>query len=225
MTVSEFLTATNYALRGIEDDAPTFGDDEANYWIATLNRKKNELYNNSKVLWDATWSVQSLGSISADPAPSYQCASSLIAPSDQAYAIDTNSQVVYFDFVRPKERPTNGRKVYIAGMNPKVLYFTNEIEATEDIVGGTLHLPGYYMPDDVELEADDLPLPDPYWGVMAVAAEVATGDITYEDRAEDLNAKANNLFTQMVRNNRRSPYGNPSVTPTNVYKIKSTEVN
>jgi hypothetical protein len=40
------------------------------------------------------------------------------------------------------------------------------------------------MPADVSLEDDDLPLPDPYWGVMAVAAEVAFNDIVYEDKAE-----------------------------------------
>lgn len=225
MTVAEFLVATNYALRGIEDDAPTFGDDEATYWVATLNRKKNELYNNSKVLWDATWSVESLGAITASATPTYNCDADLIAASDQAYAVDTNSKLVYFDFIRPKERPTNGRKVYLAGMNPRVLYFTNAITADEDIVGGTLHLPGYYMPADVDASSDVVPLPDPYWGVMAVAAEIAFGDITYEDRAEGLNTKANNLFSQMVRNNRRSPYDTPSKSPTNVYRIRGTEVN
>ena len=80
------------------------------------------------------------------------------------------------------------------------------------------------MPADVSLETDELPLPDPYWGVMAVAAEVAFGDITYEDRSEGLNTKANNLYMQMVRNNRRGTYNNPKKAPVNVYHIRGTEV-
>jgi hypothetical protein len=225
MTVSEFLTHVNLALRGTDDDAPTFGTDEANYWVATLNRKKDELYRNSRVLWDATWSVDSLGVVTASATPTYNCETELIAPSDKAFIVDTNSQKVYYDLIKPRERKDNKREVYLAGVNPQILYFTNEIEAGEDIVGGTLYLPGYYMPADVSLEDDDLPLPDPYWGVMAVAAEVAFNDIVYEDKAEGLNAKANALYMQMVRNNRRGTYNNPRVTSHNHYRIRSAEIN
>ncbi len=225
MLVSEFLTHVNYALRGIEDDAPAIGTDEASYWIATLNRKKNELYQNSKVLFDETWSVESLGSITADTEPTFNTDTDLIAPSDYVYAIDSNGQKKYFDIIKPRERPTTGRQFYLAGMNPKVLYCTNEIEATDDLVGGTLYLPGYYMPANVSSGTDPVPLPDPYWGVLSVASEIAFGDITYEDRAEGLNAKANNLYMQMVRNNRRGTYNNPRKTPTNVYRIPNTERN
>lgn len=226
MTASEFLTSVNDVLRGTDEDAPEIGSDDANLWLRTLNRKKNELYNDSKVLWDATWTIDSVGTVTASATPTYNLESTLIAPSDQAYIVDTNSQKVYLKIVRPKERPTTGRAVYIAGMNPKVLYFTNEIEATEDIVGGTLYLPGYYMPADIDIADGDeiVPLPDPYWGVLSVAAEIAFGDITYEDKAEGLNAKANALYSQMLRNNRRGTYDNPKKTPNNVYRIKSPEV-
>ncbi len=225
MLVSDFLTHVNYALRGIEDNAPTVGTDEATYWIATLNRKKNELYLNSKVLFDETWSIESLGAITADTEPTFNTDTDLIAPSDYVYAIDSNNQKKYFDVIKPRERPTTGRQFYLAGMNPQVLYCTNEIEATDDLVGGTLYLPGYYMPADVSSGSDTVPLPDPYWGVLAVASEIAFGDITYEDRAEGLNAKANNLYMQMVRKNRRGTYNNPRKAPTNVYRIPNTERN
>lgn len=225
MTVSEFLTHVNYSLRATDDDSPTFGTDEANYWLATLNRVKNQLYNNARVLWDETWEVKSLGAVSAATSPTYNCDATLIAPSDQAYITDTNSQNVYYDVVRPKERTSTTRQVYIAGVNPKVLYFTNAITASEDIVGGTLYLPGYYMPADLTAEDDDLPLPDPYWAVMTVASEIAFNDIIYEDKAEGLNQKANSLYLQMLRNNRRSTYGYPKTNAHYHYRIKSTEVN
>lgn len=227
MTVSDFLTSVNNALRGIDDDTPTVGTEEANYWVETLNRKMNEMYRNAKVLWDATWEVKSLGAISATATPSYNTDSTLIAPSDHVYAVDTNSQKVYYELIKPRERPMNGRYFYLAGNNPEVLYCTNEIVSTEDIVGGTLYLPGYYLPADVDASdgTDTIPLPDPYWGVMAVAAEVSFNDIVYEDRAEALNIKANNLLQQMVRTNRRNTYGQSKKPPHDHYKVKNTEVN
>jgi len=226
--VSYFLECVNDALRGTDEDAPTLGTDEANLWLRTLNRKKNELYQNVKVLWNETWASQSLGAISASATPTYNTDADLIAPSDKVYAIDTNSQVVYYDIIKPKERPRNGRAFYLAGMNPQVLYCTNAITATEDIVGGTLHLPGYYMPADIDTDTEDgttvVPFLDPYYAVMAVASEIAFNDITFEDKAADLAGKAQFLYMQMVRKNRKNTYGSARPIPTRVNRIRNTEV-
>ncbi len=54
---------------------------------------------------------------------------------------------------------------------------------------------------------------------MAVASEIAFNDITYEDKASDLNAKANALYRQMVSDERKGTYNNPIQTPVNVYRI------
>jgi hypothetical protein len=216
----------NYALRGIDDDTPTIGSEEATQWLQTLNRKKNELFENVNVLFDATWEVKSLGAISATATPTFNCDTTLIAPSDEVYAIDSNSKRVYYDIIKPRERPRNGRAFYLSGMNPQVLTCTNEIQSDEDIVGGTLYLPGYYMPADVDTadEDDVIPLPDPFWGVMATASDIAFSDITYEDKQEILQTQANNLYGQMVRKNRRGTYGNPKKTPHRGYRIRNTEV-
>ena len=229
MTVSEFLTYVNDALRGTDEDAPNIGTDEANYWLRTLNRKKNELYQNAKILWDETWEVKSLSSISASATPSYNCASTLIAPSDEVYAVDSNSQTVYFDLIKPRERPHNGRAFYLSGMNPQVLRCTNAIVSSEDLVGGTLYLPGYYLPADINVSSETgsttIPFLDPYYGVMAVASEVAFNDITFEDKAPDLAGKANYLYQQMVRKNRRNTHGKPGKLPRSTHRIRGSEVN
>lgn len=291
MLVSEFLTQVNYALRGTDDSVPTFGTDDANYWVATLNRKKNELYRNSKVLWDETFltsppnevgtvatagtttltgtntrfldyaigdkitvsgeTERTIATISSnisltvtsafsttasslaftrkiiieDGVSEYNVSRKLIAPANRAYILKTNGTKTYLDYVQPRESITSTRYVYLYGVNPTTLNFTNDIASTEDIVGGTLFVPGYYMPDDVALETDELPLSDPYWGVMATASEIAFNDITYEDKAQDLNAKANALYMQMVRANRRNTYNQPNKIPSNVRRIRSTEVN
>jgi len=226
MNVTKFLLHVNYALRGTDEDAPNIGTDEANQWIETLNRKKDELYQNVNVLWNETWEVKSLGAISATATPSFNIDTTFIAASDELYAVDANSKKIYYDIIKPKERPRTGRAFYIAGMNPEVLYCTNEILATEDIVTGTLYLPGYYMPADIDTSTEDgtttIPFLDPYYGVMAVASEVAFNDITFEDKATDLAGKANFLYKQMVRKNRRNTYGNRRQIPTVVQRITDT---
>jgi len=223
MTVSEFLVDTNYVLRGIDDDAPSFGTEEALQWVAALNRVKRRLFRNSKVLFDETWEVKSLGAITATATPTFNCDATLIAPSDEVYAVDSNSQTIWYDMTSARRRPKQGRQFYLAGMNPKVLYCSNAIAADEDIVTGELFLPGYYMPADVTASDDTVPLPDPDWGVMAVAAEIAFNDITYEDKSADLNTKANELYMQMIRTNRRNTYNSPKAIPTNVNRIRGTE--
>jgi hypothetical protein len=232
VTVAEWLVATNYILRNTEGDAPIFGTEESNYWLGLLNLKINELYRNSRVLFDTTWDIKSLGTIIASATPTYLIQDDsltpveyrLIAPSDEAYIITTDDQKVSVQLIKPRQRTDHNRKAYIAGVNPQTLYFTNEIKAGENIVGGELFLPGYYMPDALDSTTDELPLPDPYWGVMSVAAEIAFGDIIYEDKAEGLNTKANNLYSQMVRANRRGTYRNPKQIPYNNYRIRDTEV-
>lgn len=290
MTVGEFLTHTSYALRGGDEDAPTFGGDESTQWLYTLNRKINELYSTSKVLFDATYhntapvevgtvavagtttltgtgtkftdyrvgdtllvsgqTVRTITAIASDTSltvgvafsgtsseltfsrsiiiddgvSEYSLHRRFIAPANQAQILKTDSTYTYIDFASAREQNTTTRKVSVAGINPKVLTFSTAITSTEDIVGGTLSVPGFYMPTDLTDEDEELPLPDPYWGVLAVAAEVATNDITYEDKAEGLQVKANDLYMKMVRNNRRGTYGNPKKGVNAGYRIRNTEI-
>lgn len=231
MLVSEWLWHVNDALRGTDEDAPNLGTAEANNWLRTLNRKKDELYQNTKILWNETWQEKSLGTVTASATPSYgtDTTTTLIAPSDRVRILDTNSQNVYYDIIKPKERPVNGRAFYVAGMNPQTLKCTNAIGATEDIVGGTLYLPGYYMPADIDVSTEDgtstIPFLDPYYAVMAVASEIAFNDMTFEDKSADLAGKANYLYMQMVRKNRKNTYGSDKPIPTRVNRIRNTEVN
>jgi hypothetical protein len=218
---SEFLVEVNDALRGTDDDAPTFGDDEANYWVRILNRKKRELYEDVTQTWANTFDgTRTLGTISASATPTFDTEDDFLAPSDKVYVVTTEDQVVEYNVIKPQERLRFRREVYIAGMDPQVLYFSKEINEDENIVGGTLFLPGYYMPDDITAATDTLPFLSPDWAVLAVAAEVAGNDIVYEDKEANLTTKANNLYTLMVRKNRRGTYGNPRTTPTVVNRIR-----
>lgn len=223
MLVKEAISKINYALRGIDDDAPVVGSDEYTYWLSTLNRKKDELYQDVSQNWSNTYEVRSIGTVSASAEPSFDLDDDFLAPSDLVYIIDSDGQRREYTIIHPDERSTNRREVFIAGRNPKVLYFTGEIVAGDSVVGGTLYAPGYYLPEDMVSENDELPFPDSNWGVMATAHEIAFNDIIYETKAPDLNDKANALWKQMTNMNRRGTYNNPRRAPTNVYRIRSPQ--
>lgn len=220
MDALKFLSQVNYALRGVDDDAPTIGTDDANYWLSILNRKKNEFYNNTKVLWDSSWDVVSPGTISVGD-NNISLDINFIAPSNEVYIETVDGSKVYINVVSPRRRGSS-QCVYITGITQKTVNFNNPVTADSNLVGGTLYVPGYYIPKDINLSvgASKVPLPDPYWGVLAVASEIAFNDLSYEDKASDLNTKANNLYSQLVRSNRRNVYGLPKPIPVVTKRIR-----
>jgi len=146
----------------------------------------------------------------------------LLGASDKVYTLDSSDDKTFFDLIHPQEKDYTNQCVYLSGGNPEILSFTEDIESTDSIVGDSLIVPGYYLPADLTTSTDLLPVPDPHWLVLAVAAEVAFADIVYEDRAETLNNKANARWRAMVARNRRGVYGEPRKTPYNVKRITDT---
>ena len=284
MLVSEFLTRVSYALRGTDDDAPVFGDEEADYWISTLNRKKDELYQDSRLRFSSAFyetapnetgtvatsatttltgtdttftdyrvgdtilvsgeTSRTIATITSDTsltvtvafsntasgktfthtsivddAQSYSLHRKFLYPSDQVYVTKTDGNRTYLDVIKPQERSENKQDVFISGMNPLQLTFTSTISSTDSMIGGTLTVPGFYLPDDVSAETDELPIPDPNWAVMSVASEVAFNDVVYEEKSADLNEKANALYRAMTMKNRAGTHRNSRNIPTNVYRI------
>jgi hypothetical protein len=226
MKVSKFLERVNYALRGTDDDVPTPSDDDGKYWIETYNRKKDEMYGEVTKNWASAFEVKEVGEITVDNNLSFELTGddlgNFIAEADQAYVIDTNGQYHYFDFVKVNEVDRRYQNLYVAGANPQKLYFTRPVTADDAIVGGTLYLPGYWMPEDLDAEAEGIEdaiivVDDPEWAVMAVAAQIAFNDITYEEKFDDLDGQAGVLWKIMVKKNRRRNRGNPE---TSAYKVK-----
>lgn len=219
MDVTTAISAINYELRGTDEDAPIEGSDEWNYWLHFLNRKKNELYSDVKKNWPESFATQSIGTITASATPSYNMPAGFIAASGDdkgigAYVINGTTRHDLL-LVKPHQVYKSNRVVYIQGVNPRVLKFADEITATDQIVGGTLYVPGYYMPDDLTAGTDDLVFPDPYWGVLATASDIAFNDVTYEDKAEGINAKANNLYKLMEENSINGFHGKEQSAKTN----------
>lgn len=294
MKFSTWITRVNYALRGIDDDAPAVGTEEANYWGDTLNRIKDTLYRDLTKQWRASYkettpieagtvattgtttltgtntfftdyqegdtivvsgeTVRTIDTITSDTVltvtsafsntasglsftraiviqtgvQSYSLNRSFLGMAEKVYVLQTNGSTrKYYDVIQPQERNTTDQEVFVSDENPEKITFTQEIESTDPIVGGTLIYPAFFMPADVDYSDSNslIPIPDPNWSVMAVASEVASADIVYEDKTADLNTKANALLSQMSQNNKRGTYGNPRITKTVVTRIPGTRRN
>lgn len=287
VTLLDAINRINYALRATDDDPPTFGDDEWNYWVDTLNRKKDELYEDLSKQWSDSYKPSSpnepgvvstagtttltgngtyftdykagdeilvdgetsriIDTITSDTSltvtvafsntasgknftrsiiidssvEGYHVHRSLLSPSDKVY-VQTPTQKIFLDLIKPQENDYVNQAVHLSGGNPQLLTFTQDILSDDQMVGGTLVIPGYYMPDDVSAQTDLIPAPDPNWLVMATASEIAFTDIVYEDRAETLNNRANSLWRQMVTKNMRGTYNNPRKVSYNVKRITDT---
>ncbi len=156
----------------------------------------------------------------------YNMHRSFVNPSDSICVLRTDNNKDYYDLIKAQERPktpgTIGKQMgYLTGNEadpPITLTLVADIVSASQTVGGTLTVPGFYRPADIDKTDDNaiIPVDNPQWLVMATAAEVAFNDITYEDKFADLQGKANEEYRKKLRKNNRATYGNVRQTP---YKI------
>lgn len=217
MITSTLFTQINSAYRGSDDDAPAVGTTDYTLWLGTINRKQNEWATDADNDWSSLFELRTMGTI-ATGTQSYDLDDDFMAPSD-SIIVTTPTGDVEYRITKPGERGRYMRSVYISGHDPKVLTFYDTIVSTNPIVGGALKVPGFFLPSDLVNPTDTVLVDDPYWLVYAVASELAFNDLTYESKAADLVAKANNMWSKMVKRNRRGTSDNPRVIRTNVQRI------
>lgn len=214
MIVSELFKNVNDSYRGTDDDAPTSGTDFA-YWLRVANRKINEWATDTRNIWESLWEIRSITEIVAGT-QSYALQTEPIALSDEIIVTDISGIDHAYRVIKAKERNRFTKAVYVVG---NTLTFTDEIDDT--LVGGTIKVPGYWLPDDLEDEESVVVVDNPYWLVYAVAADLAANDLTYASKEANLNGKANSLYLAMASANRRGTNNNPRITPTNVRRIRN----
>ena len=220
MLVSTLIERISYALRGIDDEVPASGSEEAPYWLSIINRKKDEWATDPFEAWNSIFEVRNLLAPVAVGTQSYDLATDFIRPSDDVY-VTVAGQRVDFNLVEPQLRDSVSNAVYIAG---KKLYFVDTILADTQIVGGAITVPGFFLPDDMTSFTDVVPVDDPNWLAMATAAEIAFNDVSYEDKSPDLFAKANSLYVAMKTANKKGTITAPRKVPTMVKRIGRADV-
>jgi len=222
MTLEQLFEQINSVFRGSDDDVPTVGSEDYTNWLLTANRKLSEYARDTNVSRQSLWEDRTLGSITFGT-NTYDLDENFLTASDRVYVLK-GTQYIYYTLQKPQERERLSNTVYISGFDPQTLTFQTPFTATEQAVGGVLHVPGYYLPDELENANDVVPCDNPMWMVYATAAELASNDLQYSDKAPDLNSRANDLWDKMVRLQRRGTSDNPRTLQYNVDAVRNTSV-
>jgi hypothetical protein len=210
MILSTFFDQVNSSYRGTDDDAPAAGTPDYDVWLLTTNRKIHEYATDSNHLWQCLFDPdRTIAPVISAGLQTYNLSTDFFAPSDVIIVTTTGGQDIEYTVVAPEDRGTVFRSVYVSSDNPQTLTFYDDIVTGSEIIGGTIKVPGYYIPADLTTATDVIPVSNPYWLVYAVAAELAFNELTYESKTADLEGKANNLWNVMVAKNRRGTAGNP----------------
>lgn len=77
-------------------------------------------------------------------------------------------------------------------------------------VGGTIQGGTYVWPADLVNPTDKVPINNPKWAVVRLAAEMSRTDPSKEDQYPNLIQEANDLYAKMVRDNQGNSYEQPS---------------
>lgn len=220
MLVSSLISKISYALRGLDDVSPSEGSEEANYWLAVANQKKDEWATDPKHDWDSLFEERALVALVANGDNTYNLPTDFIRATDSVF-VTNGTRVSEFTITTPSMRDRDSSSVYISGKNPEVLNFNGQIATTSQYNGGTITVPGFYLPADMTAFSDTVPVDNPYWLVFAVASEIAFNDTSYEDKAPDILAKANEYYMAMTAANRKGTVTLPRKIQTKVKVIRS----
>lgn len=222
MILSEALLQINASFRGSDDDVPTAATPDYTLWLLTINRKIREWARDPKNKWKSLYDIQALTPVVGIGVQTYNLPNSFLRPSDKVIVTTTSGKDITYRVVEPQERYRYYNAVFVSNSNPQTLTFYNDIIANDQIVGGTIRVPGYFIPADLVSLTDIVPVDDPDWLVYGTASELAFNDLTYESKYVDLNSKANNLYSMMAHGNRSGTNNNPRVAQTRVPRIMGT---
>lgn len=200
MLASDFLNEVYVKYRGkIASRTPAWGSDKAIVAIGIANSKKNEWATDPRNKWDSLFDIVSMGTISTGTS-TYDLDDSFFMASDYAKVVLTNGEYVEYPIVKPQQRNlSSGQSLYIHGSDPRKITFTQTIDDSLD--GGTLYIPGYYIPADMTLSTSVVPVDNPQWLVYVTAAELARNDPAKDDQYPTLLGTANDLYVKMSNAN------------------------
>ena len=220
MLVSTLFDEINQNYRGSDDVAPTEGTTDADSWLIVINQKKDQWATDPFESWSSLFVERNLSATVVAGDDTYALDTDFIRVSDRIYVTDTSGNKHHFLVIAPEERDIKDG-VYIVG---HTLYFNGNTPTGTALAGGTITVPGYYLPDDLTAFSDTVPVDDPHWLAKEVAAQLAFNDVSYEDKAPDIQGQANDLYIKMKQANRDSNALSMRTIPTNVQRIRVRHV-
>jgi hypothetical protein len=218
MTTQELLDDAYIAYRGkVASRTPAFGSDKATVLLNIANRKIREWSSDPRNKWNSLFEIRSVGTL-VQATKTYSMPTDFYLSSDYALIVKTDTTEVEYTIIKAQKRNVdNGQALYIHGLNPKTITFSQDLDTAID--GGELFVPGYYSPSPLVLATDNVPVDNPDWLVYIVAAELARNDPAKEDNFPTLQGMANEEYTKMSNANNDVGFLQPNGITNNMPQI------
>lgn len=218
MTLSALLTQIYLAYRGKgASRVPAFGTSKSDDMLAIANRKVAEWATDPNNTWASLFENRLIGTIVYID-NTYDLPDDFYLPSDYAKIVDTEDAKHLYKIVKPQQRDSFSRTAYISGTHTnKIITFNEDLNVLLD--GGSLYVPGYYIPADMTLEADVVKVDYPEWLVYIVASELARNDPAKDDQYVNLVNQANDIYRKMVESNNSVGFMQPNSIISNMGSI------
>jgi hypothetical protein len=204
MQFSEFVALVWLKYRGKgADKSPSNGEPRWNNILAITNQKVCEKWakdpdNN----WGSLFRIDTL--VAADVVN----LSADFAKVSDTISVVLNGNTYYFACVPPQKRNVYADSCYVSGLDgAKTLTFTKGIPTL--FVGGSLSVPINYKPAKIVDGTSTVICDSLEWLKCEVAAEMAQGDPSKDDKYPDLVAEASNEYTKMVLANQGVGFDQP----------------
>lgn len=218
MLASQLLDEIYAAYRGkTTERTPAWGVAKADRTISIANRKMREWATDPNNRWSSLFEIRDVTPVVATNTATYELDDDFFMPSDYALVERTDGTTVQYPIVPPQKRDQFDQSIYLSGINPKKATFAQTIDA--GLAGGTLKVPGYFIPADIALATDFVPVDIPEWLVYITASELARNDAAKDDQYVNLVNQANDLYRKMIDNNNGGAFLQPFSITNNMPQV------
>ena len=203
MTVAEFIPQ---AFRAATGKLPTFtvGTTKWNNLLSSANFYIQQWAREPNVDWNSLYDpAYSLGTVSdTDTFDLDDDIRRLSQQEDYSVRIVHPNTIQYTDYGlvtgdRLKSYPTGNYAAQVG----RTVRFNKAFTTSSQQYNGELFVPVYLFPDAVSRTTDVIPVDDPNWLVLVVAADYVRNDVTRKDLRADLIAEANQSMQRMKADN------------------------
>ena len=196
---------------------PAWGTEKANTALSIANRKQREWATDPNNRWASLFEVRDVSPVIATNTPTYDLDDDFMFPSDYAMVTRTSGSLSQYPIITPQRRNLYEQGLYISGRSPKQVTFSQTIDT--GLSGGTLAIPGYYMPADMVNASDTVAVDSPEWLIYITASELARNDAAKDDQYVNLVNQANDLYRKMIDNNNGGAFLQPFNIANNMPQI------
>lgn len=182
-----------------------------------------------KIQWDSLFTERTYGPIEANT-QAYALDDDVFYLSDFVYILRTDGNTDRFQVVHPEQRNRGFQGVGMVGSDngDPITYLTGSSQGGESNltlnfednfvvggnmngdIGGTIEVGCYAIPTPIANPGDTIPVNNPGWLMLRVAAEMARNDPAKQDQFPIIQGEANDIYSKMAVGNQGNSFQQPN---------------